>query len=87
MYRAAGKAVAVEQVEGFVKLVFHPDSKEILGAHIMGAEATDLIHEILLARKAELRPEDIATMIHAHPTLSEAVMESARAAEGWVIHA
>ncbi len=86
-YRAAGKAVAVEQIEGFVKLVFNPDTREILGAHIMGAEATELIHEVLLARKAELVPEDIATMIHAHPTLSETVMESARAAEGWMIHA
>jgi dihydrolipoamide dehydrogenase len=45
-----------------------------------------LIHEILLAKTAELLPEDIAVMTHAHPTLSEGVMEMARMAEGWVIH-
>jgi dihydrolipoamide dehydrogenase len=86
-YRGAGKSVAVEQSEGFVKIIYDPKTKEILGAHIVGANATELIHEILLARTAELLPEDIATMIHAHPTLSEAVMESMRAVEGWAIHA
>ncbi len=86
-YRGAGKSVAVEQSEGFVKIIYEPKTKEILGAHIVGAEATELIHELLLARTAELLPEDIATMIHAHPTLSEAVMESMRAVEGWAIHA
>lgn len=85
-YRGAGKSVAIEQPDGFVKLLLAPDTHEILGAGIVGAEATELIHEILLAKKAELLPEDIATMIHAHPTLSEAVMEAHRAAEGWAIH-
>jgi dihydrolipoamide dehydrogenase len=85
-YRGAGKSVAVDQTEGFVKIIYDPKTKEILGAHIVGAEATDLIHELLLARTAELLPEDIATMIHAHPTLSEAVGESMRAVEGWAIH-
>jgi len=86
-YRGAGKSVAIERSEGMVKVLLDPASKEILGAHIVGAEATELIHELLLARRAELLPEDIAGMIHAHPTLSEAVMESMRAAEGWAIHA
>ena len=86
-YRGAGKSVAVEHPDGFVKLVFGPETREILGAQIIGADATELIHEILLAKKAELLPEDIATMIHAHPTLSEAVMEAHRAADGWAIHA
>ena len=72
-YRGAGKSVAVEQTEGFVKVIYDPKTKEILGAHVVGADATELIHELLLARTAELLPEDIATMIHAHPTLSEAV--------------
>jgi dihydrolipoamide dehydrogenase len=85
-YRGAGKSVAVEQTEGFVKVIFDPKSKEILGAHIVGADATELIHELLLARAAELLPEDIANMIHAHPTLSEAVGEAMRAVEGWAIH-
>jgi dihydrolipoamide dehydrogenase len=86
-YRGAGKSVAVDQTEGFVKVIYDPKTKEILGAHIVGADATELIHELLLARTAELLPEDIATMIHAHPTLSEAVGEAMRAVEGWAIHA
>jgi dihydrolipoamide dehydrogenase len=85
-YRGAGKAVAVEQVEGMVKIITDAGTTEILGAHIVGADATELIHEILLARTAELLPEDIAGMIHAHPTLSETVMEAMRASEGWAIH-
>jgi len=85
-YRGAGKSVAVEHPDGFVKLVYRTETHEILGAQIIGADATELIHEILLAKKAELLPEDIATMIHAHPTLSEAIMEAHRAAEGWAIH-
>ena len=85
-YRASGKAVAVGQVEGVVKLLFDTETREILGAHVVGAEATELIHELLLARTGELVCEDVATMIHAHPTLSEIVMEAARAAEGWAIH-
>lgn len=85
-YRGAGKAVAIERSEGFVKILYDPDTKEILGAHTAGTEATELLHELLLAKSAELLPDDIATMIHAHPTLSEAVMESARGVEGWAVH-
>ncbi len=85
-YRGAGKSVAVEKSDGIVKIVYDEKSREILGAHAAGANATEIIHELLLAKRAELLPEDIATMIHAHPTLSEAVMESARVAEGWAIH-
>jgi len=85
-YRGAGKSVAIEQSEGFVKVMYDPKTKEILGVHIVGADATEMIHEMLLGRTAELLPEDIATMIHAHPTLSEAVGEAMRAVEGWAIH-
>lgn len=85
-YRGAGKSVAIEKPEGLVKILFEPEGKQILGAHIVGSAATEMIHEILLAKKAELLPEDIATMIHAHPTISEAVMEAARTVEGWAIH-
>ncbi len=84
-YRAAGKSVAVGRPEGLVKILVDKESREIIGAHVVGAEATELIHELLLARSTELLPEDVATMIHAHPTLSEAVMEAARVAEGWAI--
>jgi dihydrolipoamide dehydrogenase len=85
-YRGAGKSVAIEQPEGLVKILYAPKTHEILAAHIAGSTATELIHELLLAKRGELLPEDIATMVHAHPTLSEAVMESARVAEGWAIH-
>ena len=85
-YRGAGKSVAIGKTDGFVRIVLEPDTGEILGAQVYGAEATELIHELLLAKTAELLPEDIATMIHAHPTLSESVMEAARAADGWAIH-
>ncbi len=85
-YQGVGKATAIGATEGMVKVLYDPDTREILAAHAAGAGATELIHEILLAKKAELLPEDIATMIHAHPTLSEAVMEAMRAAEGWAIH-
>jgi dihydrolipoamide dehydrogenase len=85
-YRGAGKSVAVEKTEGFVKVLYDPETSEILGTQIVGADATELIHEVLLARSAELLPGDVAGMIHAHPTLSEAVMEAMRAAEGWAIH-
>ncbi len=84
--RGAGKSVAIERTDGMVKILFDPETSEILGAHIAGAEATELIHEVLLAKSTELLPADIAGMIHAHPTLSEAVMEAMRSAEGWAIH-
>jgi len=80
------KAKAVERTEGLAKIVFDPQTHEILGGHVAGLYATELIHELLLARKAELLPEDIATMVHAHPTVSEAAMEAARGVEGWAIH-
>ena len=78
--------MAIGKSDGLLKLLVEVETREILGAHVVGAEATELIHEILLAKTAELLPEDIAAMIHAHPTLSEGVMEMARMAEGWVIH-
>ena len=85
-YRGAGKSVAIEKSEGLVKIIFSPETREILGAHIVGAEATELIHELLLAKTAELLPEDIIEMIHAHPTLSEAIKEAALATEERAIH-
>jgi dihydrolipoamide dehydrogenase len=85
-YRGVGKAVAIENYDGMVKVLTNPETSEILGAHIVGAEATELIHEMLLAKEGELLPGNVARMIHAHPTLSEGVMEAMRAAEGWAIH-
>jgi dihydrolipoamide dehydrogenase len=85
-YRGSGKAVAIDATEGMVKVVYDPATKEILGACAVGVSATECIHELLLAKKSELLPQDIATMIHAHPTISETVMEVMRAVEGWAIH-
>ena len=85
-YRAAGKAVAEQRPEGLAKVLYNPDTHEILGVHIVGAEATDIIHELLLAKSSELLPADVAEMIHAHPTISEVNMELMRSAEGWAIH-
>jgi dihydrolipoamide dehydrogenase len=85
-YQAMGKAVAIGQAEGLIKVLCDPNTTEILGAHIIGYNATELIHEILLAKTTELIPEDIAKMIHAHPTLSEGIMEGMREVEGHAIH-
>jgi len=86
-YRGAGKSVAVEESEGLVKILIDPQTKTILGAHIAGKDATELIHELLLAKQAGLAPALIGRMIHAHPTLAEAVMEAARGVTGEAIHA
>lgn len=85
-YRAAGKSVAVGRTEGFAKILADPKTGEILGAHVVGADATELIHELLLARHAELLAEDVESMMHAHPTLSEVIMEAARGVHGKPIH-
>ena len=85
-YRGAGKSVAVGRSEGLVKVLADPETGELLGAHIVGMNATEMIHELLLAAHSELLPEDVAEMIHAHPTLSEAVMESVRGIHGQPIH-
>jgi dihydrolipoamide dehydrogenase len=85
-FRAAGKAVAVGKTEGLVKVLSDPETGEILGAHIVGSNATELIHELALARSAELVADDLAHAIHAHPTLAEAVMEAAKGISGKPVH-
>lgn len=85
-YRGNGKSVAVEMPEGLVKLLYNKDTTKILGAHIVGANATELIHEILLAKARGILPAEVADIIHAHPTLSEAIKEAALLAEGRAIH-
>jgi dihydrolipoamide dehydrogenase len=85
-YRGVGKAVAIGKTDGLVKTLYDPDTQEILGAHMVGYNATEMIHEILLAKTGELLPEDMARMIHAHPTLSESIMELMRAVGGQPIH-
>lgn len=85
-FRAIGKAVATGHPEGFVKVLTDPSTGEILGASIVGPGATDLIHELLLASQNELTVEEIADMIHAHPTLSEGIKEGALSALDRAIH-
>ncbi|MFH0729746.1 MAG: dihydrolipoyl dehydrogenase [Pseudomonadota bacterium] len=86
-YRGIGKAVAIGKPDGMVKLLYDPDTREILGAHIVGHDATEIIHEILLAKTAKILPARVAQMIHAHPTISELVMEGMRSVSGMAIHA
>jgi dihydrolipoamide dehydrogenase len=85
-FSASGKALAVGESEGFVKLLIAQPHGEILGAHIIGPEATELIAEIGLAMNLEATYEEIEATIHAHPTLSESVHEAAGAAFGEAIH-
>ena len=84
-FKGAGKAVAIGKSEGFVK-IFTDGDGHIIGAHVIGADATEMIHELTLAAWKRIPVQEVARMIHAHPTLSEAVMESARGYEGWMIH-
>ncbi|PYM08901.1 MAG: dihydrolipoyl dehydrogenase [Candidatus Rokuibacteriota bacterium] len=85
-FTASGKAVALEETEGFVKVVADKATGEILGAHIVGPEATELIHEFAVGRTLEATLEEIIHTIHAHPTLSEAVLEATLGALGRSIH-
>ena len=85
-FMASGKAFAAGEREGFVKYVIDAKYEEILGAHIIGAEATELIAEVALAKSLEATPESILKTVHAHPTLSESVMEAAGAVYGEAIH-
>ncbi|TVP76313.1 MAG: dihydrolipoyl dehydrogenase [Puniceicoccaceae bacterium] len=85
-FQASGKAVASGQPEGFVKMLVDPKYGEILGAHIVGADATEMIAEYGLGMKLEATAEDIHNTIHAHPTLSEAMMEAAASVFGEAIH-
>ncbi len=85
-YAASGKARAVGESEGFVKLIIGEPHGEILGAHIIGAEATELLAELSLAITLEATIEEIEATIHAHPTLSEMVKEAAEVAAGHAIH-
>ena len=85
-FRAIGKALGLGDYDGFVKIVADEVSGEILGAHLVGPEVTELLPELVLARAWELTPEEIARSVHAHPTLSEALMEAAHGVFGEPIH-
>jgi dihydrolipoamide dehydrogenase len=85
-FRPLGKAMAIGETEGIVKLVFDEKYGELLGAHIIGSEATELIAELVLARALESTNEELFRTMHAHPTLSEAIMEAAGDAFGQAIN-
>jgi len=85
-FTASGKASASGSKEGFVKLIFDAAYGELLGAHMIGANVTEMISEIVIARKLETTAHEIIKTIHPHPTMSEAIMEAAAAAYGEVIH-
>jgi dihydrolipoamide dehydrogenase len=85
-FQANGKALGLGDYAGWVKLVTEAKYGEILGAHLVGPEVTELLPELTLARMLELTPAEIGRNVHAHPTLSEALMEAAHAAEGHPIH-
>ncbi|MEM1183991.1 MAG: dihydrolipoyl dehydrogenase [Planctomycetota bacterium] len=85
-FTALGKAIAAAHTDGFVKIIRGLPRGEILGAHIMGDQATELIAELSLARRMEATTEELIATIHAHPTMHESVHEAALASEGRVIH-
>jgi len=85
-FMASGKARAIGELDGFVKLITGEKHGEILGAHIIGPEATEMIAELALAMTLEATYEEIEATIHAHPTLSESIHEAAGQAFGHAIH-
>ncbi len=85
-FMASGKAVAIGEREGLVKVIFDAETDELLGAHIIGSEATDLIAEVGIARTLETTHYEILKTVHAHPTLSEAIMEAVGDAYDEAIH-
>ena len=86
-FSANGRARTSGETDGFVKIIRDAKYGEILGAHIVGAHATELIHELAVARENEFTVEEVDLAIHAHPTLSEAIAEAALDSMGRVIHA
>lgn len=85
-FLASGRAQAADEPEGFVKLIFGAKYGELLGAHIIGSAATEMISELVMARKLEATEEEILHAMHPHPTFSEAIMEAAGQAMGESIH-
>jgi dihydrolipoamide dehydrogenase len=86
-FQANGKALGMGERAGFVKIISDARYGEILGAHMIGPEVTELLPELVLAHNSELTATEIAYSVHAHPTLSEVVMEAAHGVEGQPIHA
>lgn len=85
-FRALGKAHAMGEISGFIKIIADADNDRVLGCHIIGPHASDLIHEVALAMRTGIKAKDIAETIHAHPTLAEGIMEAAEDVHGEAIH-
>lgn len=85
-FTASGKASAAGANEGFIKLIFDAKENTLLGAHLIGTNVTEMIAELVLARKKKVTGHDLIKTIHPHPTMSEAIMEAAAAAYDEVIH-
>jgi dihydrolipoamide dehydrogenase len=85
-FKANGRAKTMGETEGFVKILADPDRDALLGAHIVGPNASDLIAEVVVAMEMQASTEDLARMVHAHPTLAEAVKEAALAVDRRAIH-
>jgi dihydrolipoamide dehydrogenase len=85
-FTASGKASAAGAKDGFVKLIFDEKYGELLGAHLIGANVTEMVAELVVAKKLETTGHELIKAIHPHPTMSEAIMEAAAAAYGEVIH-
>ena len=85
-FSANGRALAIGETEGLVKVLADSNTGKIVGMHILGPHADDLIHEGALAIKAGLTVKEVSSMIHAHPTLGEAVAEACHGAVGKPLH-
>jgi dihydrolipoamide dehydrogenase len=85
-YGAVGAGTVYGDRTGLVKVVGESRYGELLGGHIVGTKATELIQELVNVRALEGGYAELARLVHGHPTLSEAVMEAARDADGWLIH-
>ncbi|MDP1759701.1 MAG: hypothetical protein Q8K77_07895, partial [Thermodesulfovibrionales bacterium] len=85
-FRGLGKAHAMGEIAGFIKVIADEATDKLLGMHIIGPHASDLIHEGAVAMKAGLKVRDIANTIHAHPTLSEGIMEASEDVHNEAVH-
>ncbi len=83
---ASGKALALGETEGMVKLVVDSEVGDVVGAHMIGAEVTELLGELSMAKLLESTTRELGWLVHPHPTISEMVKEAALAADGEAIH-
>ncbi|THB65515.1 MAG: dihydrolipoyl dehydrogenase, partial [Spirochaetaceae bacterium] len=85
-FRAVGKAVATGKAEGMVKILYEKTSRLLIGGHIAGDNAVELVHQLLVAKAAGLTIDQVGKLVFAHPSMSEGIMEAAKSASGAAIH-